>query len=140
MRTILALSMAASTSSHHLLFSQHLVNYCFFCLYRHLVTSDEFKCFFRYKPVDLLALFAHQLLNIDLFIAEPPQVISDQVQVLASLAPYQHHAHFIGVLGKRPPLSMLAYVACEHDHKEPCPVSGHSLDITGVNCHGKCEG
>ena len=100
-----------------LLFSHHLVYDGFFCLLGHFVCHYELHSFLAYKAVHLFALFFHYLLDVDWFVAEPSKIISNQMQVIASLASDKDHTHLVGILAECSRLSMLAYITCEHDHQ-----------------------
>ena len=114
---------------HLLLLSKHLINYSLLRLCGHLVSSDELHGLLGYKSVHLLPLLLHQLLDVDALIAEPSEVICDQVQVVAPFAPYQHYADLIGILGEGASLSVLTHIAGEHNHQKALAVSHHTLQV-----------
>ena len=114
---------------HLLLLSEHLIHHGLLRLCGHLVARYELHGLLCHIPVHLLPLLLHQLLDVDALIAEPPEVVRDQMQVVAALAPDQDHAHLIGVLGESAPLTVLAHIAREHDHQEALPVPHHTLKV-----------
>ena len=114
---------------HLLLLSEHLINYGLLRLCGHLVPRYELHCLLCHISVHLLPLLLHQLLDVDALIAEPPEVVSDQVQVVAPLAPDQDDAHLIGVLGECAPLTVLAHIARKHYHQEALAVSHDTLQV-----------
>ena len=121
---------ATPTPLIHLLgLSQHLINYCLLRLCRHLVSSDELHGLLGYKSVHFLPLLLHQLLYVDTLIAEPSQVICDQVQVIAPFAPYQDDADLVGVLGECAPLPVLAHIASEHNHQKALAIPHNALQF-----------
>jgi hypothetical protein len=114
---------------HLLLLSEHLIHHGLLRLCGHLVARYELHGLLGHIPVHLLPLLLHQLLDVDALIAEPAEVVRDQVQAVAALAPDQDDAHLIGVLRESAPLTVLAHIAREHDHQEARPVSHHTLQV-----------
>ena len=114
---------------HLLLLSKHLIYHSLLRLCGHLVSSDELHGLLGYKSVHLLPLLLHQLLDVDALIAEPSEVICDQVQVVAPFAPDQDDADLVGILGEGASLSVLAHIAGEHNHQKALAVSHHALQV-----------
>ena len=88
----------------------------FFCPFIH-VFHDELHRLIGDHLVNPAALLLHDLLDVDLLVSEPAEVVGDQVQVVAALAPDEHHARLVGVLGELAPLAVVAHGAGEH-HEE----------------------
>ena len=91
-------AVGAPTARHPLLLSQHFIYYCLLRFFHgHFVTSNKFHSLFSHKPVHLFALFFHELLDINILITEPTEVIRDQMQVVAALTPDKDDSHLVGI-------------------------------------------
>jgi hypothetical protein len=88
----------------------------------------------RHVRQNLLTLFLHYLLNVDLAVSEPPEIVRDQMQVIAAFASQQHYALFVRLLAECACLLGLTLGACECHQKQPTTSTSGPFHLVFIEC------